>query len=129
MGTWTFLCFLSDGGRDVIRDWYDEQAPEVQAEFDVALSYLREQPPAQWVRPSFGTLRGKCAGLEEIRFKANKIQHRPIGFFGPEGMQFTLLLCATEKDRKFIPPSTCDTAQRRKAIVLNNKGRADECDF
>ena len=123
------MCFLSDGGKDVIRDWYDEQASEVQAEFDVALSYLREQPPAQWVRPSFGTLTGKCAGLGEIRFKANKVQYRPIGFFGPERMQFTLLLCAIEKGGKFIPKNTCDTAQKRKAIVLKNKERADECDF
>ena len=122
------MCFLSDGGRDVIRDWYDEQTSEVQAEFDVALSYLREQPPAQWVRPSFGTLTGECAGLGEIRFKANKVQHRPIGFFGPERMQFTLLLCAIEKGRKFIPKNTCDTAQKRKTIVLKNKERADECD-
>ena len=129
MGLWTFLCFVSESGRDIVRDWYNEQAPEVQAAFDVAIEYLRDQPHVKWVRPYFGTLDGKCAGLGEIRFKANKVQHRPIGFFGSKRMQFTILFFAIEKDRKFIPKNTCETAQNRKDLVLQNKVHPHECEF
>jgi len=126
---WTFKCFLSEGGKNVIAEWYEAQSATVRAAFDTALEYLRDQPPKNWVRPFVGTLRGECAGLVEIRFTEDRVRHRPIRFYGPQRMEFTLLTCAVEKNRKFVPPSTCKVALDRKEIVISQPERAAEYDF
>jgi hypothetical protein len=68
---------------------------------------------------------GPCAGLAEIRFKADNVQQRPLGFHSGS-QEFTILFWATEKGGKFVPLSACETALRRKAEVLGNKDRADD---
>lgn len=121
---WTFRCYCaSDGKRDVIQDWYDSQSPETQAEFDNTLDFLRPRGRDEWKRPQFDVLHGECAGLGEIRFKANRVEHRIVGYFGPDRMKFAMLVAAIEKDKKFIPKSTCRTAQRRKTEVESNSTR------
>ena len=126
---WTFRAFTSDGGRSVIQDWYDVQSAGVRAAFDTALKHLRDQPPSNWVRPFIGTLGKKCEGLMEIRFTVEKVRHRPIGFFGPKRMEFTVLAFAVEKDRKFVPPTTCQIALERKELIVNDPERACEYTF
>lgn len=74
---WTFRCYLTERGTDVIDEWYREQSEALQAKFDTRLRYLRQHPRSDWVRPYFDTLRKKCAGLGEIRFAWNKVQYRP----------------------------------------------------
>lgn len=126
---WTFRCY-SALGKDVIREWYDSRTPEAQAEFDNTLDFLAARERPEWKRPQFDLLRNECAGLGEIRFKANKIQHRIIGYFGPQRLHLTLLVAAIEKDRKFIPKSTCSTAQRRRLAVEDNPtGFSHVCNF
>ena len=121
---WTFRCYCASAGkRDVIRDWYDSESPEAQAEFDNAIDFLRQRQRQEWKRPQFDLLRANCAGLGEIRIRANSVQHRIIGFFGPKHLEFTLLLAAKEKDRKFIPKGACLTAQRRKLEVESDPTR------
>ncbi len=126
---WTFRCFISTGGGNVIKEWYQSEPATVRSAFDTSLKYLRDQPHDKWVRPFTGILSRECAGLVEIRFTVNKVRYRPIGFFGPNRMEFTLVFCATEKDRKFVPPNTCQIALERKAIVLLDPRRANEIDF
>lgn len=70
----------------------------------------------------------KCAGLGEIRFEWNKVQYRPIGFASGE-MEFTLVFVAQEHGKRFVPPTTCQISQNRKAEVLANRKRARVCDF
>lgn len=129
MALWTFDCFLSESGRDLIDDWYLAQAPEVQAAFDTVIRYLGSQPREKWSRPYFSLLEGyECDGIGEIRFKANRVQHRPLGFFGPQRLHFTIVICVMEKGGK-LPKGTCRTASKRKYLVENEEGRAHECEF
>lgn len=126
--SWTFRCYLTERGTDVIDEWYREQPEALQAKFDTRLRHLRQHPRSDWVRPYFDTLRKKCAGLGEIRFAWNKAQYRPIGFASGE-MEFTLVFVAEEHGKRFVPPTTCQISQKRKAEVIANRKRARDCEF
>jgi Phage derived protein Gp49-like (DUF891) len=115
---WKFRSFVSENGRSIVQDWYDRQTKTVRAEFDTTLEYLRDLPPTNWNRPFVGLLGGECDGLVEIRFKVDRVQHRPLGCYGPSQLEFTILFFAIEKDRKFQPPNACPIARRRKTLVL-----------
>lgn len=113
---------------DAIDAWYVGQSDQVQAKFDQRLRFLRQQPRDKWVRPYFDTLSAPCDGLGEVRFECGNVQYRPIGF-ASGAMEYTLVFIATEKGDKFIPKDTCASAQKRKAEVLADRSRADDCDF
>lgn len=59
----------------------------------------------------------------EIRFQADKVQQRPIGYFGPKSNEFTILLWATEKGNRLLPVGWFDVAERRRLQIENG-----ECD-
>lgn len=110
-----------------MQEWYEGQTdPDVRAEFDTKLEYLRAQPIDKWVRPYTGILRGECSGLIEIRLKVNKVQHRPLGFYGPLRWEFTILFFATERDRRFDPRNACATALARRTVVEAHRERSRE---
>jgi hypothetical protein len=118
MAKWKIWCFVSLHGRNDIHHWYETQSAAVQANFDTALDYLREQPITGWVRPKASKLAGNpCRHFYEIRIKANNTQHRPLGYFGPGDGRFTIVFCATEKDKKFVPKDACEQAKKRKDLV------------
>ena len=123
MKRWTFYSYVSARGTSLAEDWLEGQTPAVQARFEAAFRHLEQQPREVWKRPHFDTLKGECSGLGEIRFKADSVQHRPIGFFGPNRGEFTFLLFAIEKDNSFIPKRACKTARQRKSKVLDDKER------
>jgi len=80
-------------------------------------------------RTGFDRLSGKYRELGKLRFKVANVQHRPLGFFGPERKMFTLLIWSTERDGKFNPPNVRDTALDRMNQVLRDRERANECNF
>ncbi|HLC44722.1 MAG TPA: type II toxin-antitoxin system RelE/ParE family toxin [Patescibacteria group bacterium] len=125
---WTFRCYVSTRGIDEIRTWYDDQSATVRAKFDSRLKFLAQRERAEWKREPFDILHDECEGLGEIRFKADGVQHRPLGFFNGEKI-FTLVLCAEEKGNKFVPKKACEIALRRKAEVLNSQERWHVCTF
>jgi len=108
--------FKFDDGVELIRDWYRTAHAKVKATFDVRIKYLTQRKPQDWKLPYYYRLHGECAGLSEIRFKANGAQHRPIGFFSGDN-EFTILVFATEKGGKLAPKSSCKTAQERKKLI------------
>lgn len=61
-----------------------------------------------------------CPDIGEVRFKAGRVEQRPLGFFGPNPGEFTLLFWAVEKNDQLKPRGACDSAQarRRDAIRL-----------
>jgi hypothetical protein len=70
-------------------------------------------------------LRGDAAGLREIRFKADGVQQRPIGFRSGE-LEFTLLLWAQHWGAKWRPSQAFEIAQKRKDEVQASRNRTDE---
>jgi hypothetical protein len=81
---------------------------------------LAHLPVDEWKEPLFKSLVGDCDGLSEIRFKADKVQQRPLCFRSGE-REHTIVFWATEKGDKWVPRSACATAKQRKAEVLNNR--------
>ncbi len=125
---WVFKSFVTSRNQSVVEDWYGSQVPDVRAAFDISLRYLSKQPPSNWVRPYVGTLKRQCAGLWEIRFTVEKVRYRPIGFFGPVRMEFTIVAFATEKGGSFVPAGICESALKRKEEVISDPGRAVKYD-
>jgi hypothetical protein len=83
-----------------------------------------------WCRENgFDRLSSKYRDLGKLRFLADRVQHRPLGFFGPTRGDFTLLVWATERDGKWDPPGVRDTALSRMELVITDPGRAHEFDF
>lgn len=119
---WTFRSFVSEQNESAVHTWYEGQTPAVQAGFDTALKYLRDQPI--WGRPYTGILED---GLIEIRFKVKNVQHRPLGFYGPLRREFTIVFFATERDDEFEPRNACSIALGRKTQAEGNReGRSRE---
>jgi hypothetical protein len=132
MGLWTWKGFVTNRGKNIVKEWCDEQDDDVWAAFVILLEYLDAQPPEGWVRPYIGTLKGGkrgkktgCAGLHELRFDVGNVEYRPIGYYSGK-MEFTFLFFAIEQDREFKPPNACETAKKRKAIIDKDKERARE---
>jgi Phage derived protein Gp49-like (DUF891) len=128
MESWIIRCYLDDRGNDVIDAWLSGKPQKVLAKFLDRMGGLRDQPQHRWNGTRTKQLTG-YEGLVEVRFKAAKVQYRPIGFFGPGRMEFTLLVGAIEKGGEFIPKNAPDVAQERKAIVIAQPERTHVCDF
>lgn len=113
---------LDDCNQDVVSLWYQQHGnrPKVRAKLDSRMVYLRQQRREGWVREPYDTLRD---GIGEVRFKAERVLYRPLGFFGPAREEFTFLLFAT-KTKDFIPPNAIDIAVERRKVVIRNPERA-----
>lgn len=118
---WTIRHYVSGSGSYPFRDWYEALDEEVQAAFDARLRSLRQQPRNGWIMPHFRLLHGPCAGLGELRFKARRVQYRPLGFFGPGPNEFTLLIGATENGGALRPKNVCAVASRYVSELRRNQ--------
>jgi Phage derived protein Gp49-like (DUF891) len=125
---WAIRCYTSARGVDEIRAWYDQQSPVVRAKFLSRLQFLAQTPRPGWKREPFDLLKGRYGELGEIRFKADRIQYRPLGFFSP-GSTFTLVICAQEKNSRFVPKNAPDIALARKREIEADAKRSRACDF
>ncbi|MEY9886351.1 type II toxin-antitoxin system RelE/ParE family toxin [Bradyrhizobium sp. USDA 329] len=128
LAVWTFRCYVSASGRDMFKDWYDDQSEQVQAAVDVALEFLAQRPRHDWRRPEFDLLSGKMREVGEIRFKVDK-QYRILGFFGPNTSEFTMLIGASKKGSNYDPRNALETALDRMDQVKKDKGRSHVFDF
>ena len=125
---WAIRCYISTRGVDEIRFWYDRQTPRTRAKFLSRLKFLAQTPRAGWKREPFDLLKGPYAELGEIRFNSDRIEHRVLGFFRP-GSVFTLVICAQEKNNRFVPKHAPETALNRKKEIEADESRSRACDF
>ncbi|WP_354676775.1 hypothetical protein [Cupriavidus plantarum] len=90
------------------------------------MNYLRDQPPAMWRDPHAKKLSWEydddCKDIYEIRFKARSVQQRPMGYFGPQPGQFTIVIWVTHKGEQYDPRNFAHVAKQRWADVC--EGRA-----
>src|SRR5260370_40295690 len=93
---WIFCTYVSARGEQEVPTWYGQQPAKTQAAFDQRIRTLQQMKILEWTEPYAKRLKGECAGLVEIRFQADRVQHRPLGWFGPSPGEFTILLCARE---------------------------------
>lgn len=118
-----FRDFVSARGENLIHTWLHskEVSAKARAAINVQLEVLKSVRTLE--RPAAGFLtRGECRGLIEIRVKVDRVQYRPLAYYGPEDGQVTLLVGAREKGDEFDPPNACTTAHER--IKQLQSGRA-----
>ncbi|MEQ8377407.1 hypothetical protein [Parvibaculum sp.] len=108
--------------------WRGGVSDAVAYKFEGRMRFLQELPANAWVRPYAASLKGDGAGLVEIRFQCEKVQHRPIGFFSG-AREFTFVFVAIEKGWRFKPRSTIKIANSRKREVIADRSRAHACEF
>lgn len=122
---WNIRCYSASSGKNEVQGTYDKGADDLRAGLSVALEYLRMQDRQDWARPKAARLDKNKTFRDyyEIRFKAGNLQQRPIGYFGPGSNDFTILIWATEKGNKLLPPTWFDIAERRRKQI-----ESGECD-
>lgn len=128
MARWIIKCYGNER-RNLFDEQYRDQDVTVRAEFRAVLNALRDQPMEGWCRPDFDRLSGQYSELGKLRFKVSNVQHRPLGFFGPQQNEFTLLIWATERDGKFNPAGIQDTALERIKRIGDGRAKVYEFDF
>src|SRR5882672_2844489 len=111
---WTFRDFLDGHGRNVITPWLDELPPKAKAKINARLRHLAIDD--HWPHPFVKKLGGY--DVYEITVQHFGIQYRPLGFYGPQRAEFTLLLGAIEQGDRIRPPAAFDTAAERRKLVL-----------
>lgn len=128
---WKIKYYLSNTQHSDVLKKYNDASAAVQAGFDVQLEYLMVRPRTEWRRPEVAKLNNKVAYKDffEIRFFADRVQHRPIGFFGPNEDDFTIVLWAIEKGDQLIPKSWNKISNTRREEIKSKVATAVEFDI
>lgn len=106
-----------------MREAYDGGSKQLRARFLSRVKSLAHLARDEWHDVYFKNLSGPCDGLSELRFKADGVQQRPLGFH-LSNSEFVILLWATEKGGKFVPLSACEKALNRKQEILTGTSKA-----
>lgn len=119
----TIMEWLDDRTRDgAWTKTYETLGIKGQAAADIRLQYLRCQPKENWKAPHSKLLKSDrdndCKEIYEIRFKANNVQQRPLGYF-IEPNFFVVVLWATHKDKAWAPRNYCNISSGRKKAINN----------
>lgn len=121
---WSFFSFF-DHGEDVIHQWMDciDMKKKAIVKFETRLRYLSNTKvwSPDWVKKL-----KVYDGLYEIRIRYEQVQYRPLGCFGPNDREFTLLIGALEKNSKFVPKNAPNIALQRKELILKNRSLIHE---
>lgn len=122
---WTFYDFLEARGVNPIRLWLDELPDKARAKINTRILFLMAQ--AVWPEQYVSALTG-WPELIELRIVHANVQYRPLGFYGPERREFTLVLGTVEKD--LIPNRILEAADAiRKLILATGRNRICEHEF
>jgi len=70
-----------------------------------------------------------CKDLYEIRFKANGVQQRPMGYFGPKPGEFTIVVWVTHKGSQYKPSNFAKLAVARWSDVKSGAARTEEIEI
>lgn len=120
---WNFRYYPLRDTSTGVRNVYENASRAVQGKFFSRLVTLAQLDISQWREPLFKTLTNQ-SGLSEIRFKAEGVQQRPLGFRSGQH-EYTLLLWATERGGRFVPRSACETAKSRMTEVIADRELTD----
>src|SRR5258708_2409251 len=122
MAMWTFYDFMEERGVNPIRRWLDGIPVKAAAKINTRILYMMAMPiwPEQYV----SSLKG-WPELVELRLIHSGVQYRPLGFYGPERREFTIVLGSVEKGS--LPTRVLETADaNRKLIIATGRSRICE---
>lgn len=123
---WTFRDYVAPDGENLIHTWLNQLRPK-QAKARINTRLLYFEALERLNEPHAKTLEGECAGLLELRIKA-EVQYRLLSCYGPGRGEVTILYGAIERGDRFEPTSACSIALARKA-QYEERGRTREHRF
>lgn len=118
MKHWTIKTFITTSGKNVIKKWLKNQPIEAQAYINSRLRYLETQKI--WNHRPYSAKRKGSNHIYEVIITRNKVQYRPLGFFGANLDEFTLLVGAKERDWKLEPIDADEIAEKRRELILKD---------
>ncbi|WP_313035661.1 type II toxin-antitoxin system RelE/ParE family toxin [Massilia alkalitolerans] len=122
---WKFKTYVSPTGRAEVQDEIDALEVEVSIGFQVRIRYLATTPKNDWKKPHARKLQG-VKDVYEIRFKANGVEFRPLGYFGPNEGEFTILIWAYKKQDIYDPANAIKSADKRRKQIVEGKGECTD---
>jgi len=119
MALWSFHCYKPRAqSKSDLEKWRNGLTTRAKAKFYVTLRHLADQPQSGWEKPPKSPYAKRLGnGIWELRLFLDNVQHRPLGFFGPDQRMFCILLIAEEKGGEFIPKDALKQAIRRMEKV------------
>jgi len=122
---WTFYDFLDGRGVNTIRQWLNGLPDKARAKINTRLLFMRAA--RVWPEQYVSSLTD-WPNLVELRVASSGDQYRPIGFYGPERREFTLVLGAIEKGK--LPIRILEVADaNRKVVLATGRARIVEHEF
>jgi hypothetical protein len=126
MNRWSVWDYIDERGTNPIEAWLmDRRAVPIKARVRIQRILLQLAGTEIWTRPLASNL-DNYPGIVEIRIRWMNTQYRLLGFRGPDAREFSLLIPATEKDDKFVPPTAPGIARTRMAVVIADRRRIIE---
>lgn len=107
--------------------WMMQQPEGAQAAIDTRILIMKGLDKLQWSQKWVSSYSG-YAKLFELRIPYNKVQYRPLGCYGPDQREFTILIGAIERNSR-IPQATLQVAMSRMQLVLNDRRWVREYNF
>jgi hypothetical protein len=128
---WEFSVLRTEDGRDLIREWYENEDPDVQAKFDSIVRVLEATEDLSRYKKIFCCLKKKHRGLWEIRFWIVKEKkYRPVGFFTFNYHQFALVLGCHKIGSIYHPRDAFNSAlEIRRQFLEEGRGTLHDREF
>lgn len=123
MKTWDFKVFVSNRGDKEFDLWLNGQPKGAKAKIRKIMTYL--EITSIWGRP-YAAKRKDADDIWEIIAGFDNIQYRPLGCFGPNRHEFTLLIGAKEKGGRLDPLDAVEIAKKRRVLVFQDRRYVDE---
>jgi hypothetical protein len=115
-----FRCYVKNG-KDIIDEWKQTISKKGRVNFDVVLTFLKDQPKANWNRPKAASIGNN---IYVIHFKdESRKQYRPCGNFLDSHNSFVITTPVIEKGGNYDPSTYEDIANTRKTEVLSDPNR------
>jgi hypothetical protein len=114
---WKFREFVSDSGGQ-FENWVNGLPLADQAKIDLFIGRLRlmKTLPPKLVFPLKGYKK-----IYELRIKGPHMQYRPLGCYGPDKNEFTLLIGAKEVGDELEPKNAPSKAVERQKLIKDPK--------
>lgn len=113
MYVWRFQQFRAWTGRKAIDDWRGKMSPARQASFDIFMDRIAKMEA--WPSGTCDPIKGH-AGCWELRWTAEKVEHRVFGYYGKE-KEFCMMVGCTHKGKVYDPPGAFEMLDDRKSKV------------
>jgi hypothetical protein len=118
MNVWTFYDFTDARGESLIRPWLNSLPKKAAAKINTRLLFMRAI--AIWPEQYVSSLTD-WPKLVELRVGSAGAAYRPLGFYGPEQREFTIVLGAIEKGK--LPARVLELADGHRKTILADRTR------